>query len=160
MKNKTLKIILVFSLLLNASMLLTAGYIHYNQSRTPTFPFGNIQRPGETLQGCLFEGLTLKPEQQRVMQQKAFAFHADIIKKRQQIDSKRASLIVLLRADNPKGQAISAAIADINRLQEDVQKMVVLHMLEFKGLLDKDQQKKFLDLIEGATAGKQGGHCP
>jgi Spy/CpxP family protein refolding chaperone len=160
MKNKTLKIILVFSLLLNASMLLTAGYIHYTQSPAPSFPFIAGHRPGETLQGYFFEGLSLKPEQQKAMQQKALAFHGDINKTREQIDAKRASLIALLREDNPNGQAIALAIAEINKLQETVQKKVVLHLLEFKGMLDKEHQKKFLDLIEGVMAGKPGTHCP
>jgi Spy/CpxP family protein refolding chaperone len=161
MKNNILKIILIFSLLLNASMLLTAGYIHYyKQPISSSFPFGSDQRPGAIVQGCLLDQLSLKPEQQQAMKQKAVTFHADIQKMRQQIVQKRAILVSHLREDKPDGQAISAAIADINRLQEDVQKMIVRHMLEFKGMLDKEQQEKFLDLIEGVMAGKPGARCP
>jgi hypothetical protein len=159
-KNKVLKVILVFSLLLNASMLGSAGYIHYRQSRYHAFRLGNVQRSGDTVPSCLFEELSLKPGQQRVMQQKALAFHADMERKRQEVDGKRTYLLGLMRADNPDGKTLDAAIAEINRLQEGIQKMAVAHMLEFKGMLDKDQQIKFLDLLEGAMAKKTGLQCP
>ena len=41
-----------------------------------------------------------------------------------------------------------------------MQKIVVSHMLEFKSMLDKDQQKKFMDMIGGGDGGTQGGVCP
>ena len=160
MKNKVLKVILVFSLLLNASMLGSAGYIHYRQSRYHAFPLGNIQRLSETVPSCLFEGLSLKPGQQRAMQEKALAFHADMESKKQEVDGKRTHLIALMRADNPDSKAVEAAIAEISRLQEGIQKMAVAHMLEFKGMFDKEQQKRFLDLIEGAMAKRTGLECP
>jgi hypothetical protein len=94
------------------------------------------------------------------MQDKAFAFHADLDRKKQDIDEKRISLVTLLRADSPDSKAIDVTISEINRLQGDVQKTAVTHMLEFKGMLDKYQQKRFLDLIAG-TMNKQGGlQCP
>ena len=68
--------------------------------------------------------------------------------------------MALIRADKPDNKAIDAAVAEINRLQLDVQKTAVAHMLEFKGMLDKDQQKRFLGLIEGAMTTKTGLHCP
>jgi hypothetical protein len=37
--------------------------------------------------------------------------------------------------------------------------MVVAHMLELKSKLSKDQQTKFLDLIEEAMADGRGGPC-
>jgi hypothetical protein len=41
-----------------------------------------------------------------------------------------------------------------------MQRLVVAHMLEFKALLDKDQQKRFLDLIEGAMTERKKAFCP
>ncbi len=60
-----------------------------------------------------------------------------------------------MRADNPDQKAIEATIAQINKAQEEMQKTVVAHMLEFKSMLDKEQQKRFLDLIETAMADRQ-----
>ena len=49
--------------------------------------------------------------------------------------------------------------AEINQAQEEMQRAVVAHMLEFKSMLDKDQQKKFFDLIEKVMTGKKGLPC-
>ena len=72
----------------------------------------------------------------------------------------REGLFGFIRTDNPDSQAIQGTIIQINRTQEDMQRMVVAHMLEFKSLLDKNQQKKFLDLIEGAMAKRKEALCP
>ena len=76
------------------------------------------------------------------------------------MDSLRGSLLTLMRADNPDGKAIEATIASINKAQEEMQKTVVSHMLEFKSMLDKDQQKKFMDMIDGRDGGTHGGRMP
>jgi Spy/CpxP family protein refolding chaperone len=161
MKNNILKFVLVLSLLLNISMLFSAGYTHYKQSRYQALPLGyGVHKPGALVPSCLFEELSLKPEQLRTMQQKALIFHTELNRKGQEIDQKRVSLVVLMRADNPDSKAIDASVAEINRLQLEVQKTAVTHMLEFKGMLDKDQQKKFLDLIEGTMNKQRGIQCP
>jgi hypothetical protein len=49
---------------------------------------------------------------------------------------------------------------NMDRIQEEIQRMVVAHMLELKSKLSKDQQTKFLDLIEEAMADGSGGPCP
>ena len=79
-------------------------------------------------------------------------FHTRLTKKRQEVDRLRVSLVALMRADNPDNKAIEATIAQINKIQEEMQKMVVSHMLEFKSMLDKDQQKK----VSGHDRGRDG----
>jgi Spy/CpxP family protein refolding chaperone len=161
MKNNMLKLVLVFSLLLNLSMLASAGYTHYKQSRYEVRPSGpGAQTLGEHVPGHLFHELSLKPEQLKTMQEKAMGFHADLNRKGQEIDHKRVALVALIGAEKPDSKAIDAAVAEINRLQLDVQKTAVAHMLEFKGMLDKEQQKRFLGLIEGAMTTKTGLQCP
>jgi hypothetical protein len=62
MKNSMLKFVLVFSLLLNLSMLVSAGYTHYKQSRYQALPPGpGAQIPSEHVPGHLFQELSLKP---------------------------------------------------------------------------------------------------
>ena len=161
MKNNMLKFVLVFSLLLNMSILASAGYTHYRQSRYQALPPGpGVQVFGEHVPAHLFQDLSLKPEQLKTMQQKALTFHADLNRKGQEIDQKRFSLVALIRADSPDSKAIDTTVAEINRLQLDVQKTAVAHMLEFKGMLDKDQQKRFLSLIEGVMTKRTGLQCP
>lgn len=156
MKSNFLKYILILSLLLNFSLLGAAGYTHYRQSRL---------HPAEPLScdhhsNYLFQQLSLKPEQIKLFEQKAVSFHGALNKKRQEVDELRGSLFGFMSADNPDQDSIETAITRINSSQHEMQKMVVAHMLEFKALLDKDQQKKFLGLIEGAMGKRKEMLCP
>ena len=156
MKSNLLKYILILSLLLNFSLLGAAGYTHYQQSRS------NLAAPlnCDHHSNYLFQELSLKPEQIKLFQQKAASFHGVLNKKRQEVDQLRGSLFGLMGADNPDHKAIEATIARINNSQHEMQKMVVAHMLEFKAMLDKEQQKKFLHLIEGAMGKRKEMLCP
>ena len=164
MKDSTLKYILIVSLLMNFSLLGAAAYTHYTQMRHPFPPLaGPAGLPGPPASfgpGMLFERLSLKPEQMKLFQQKAEVFHDFLSKKRQEVDRLRGSLIALMRADSSDGKAIEATIARINKEQEDIQKTGVSHMLEFKSMLNKDQQKKFMDMIEGAMDRRNDAACP
>lgn len=156
MKDNFLKYILILSLLLNFSLLGAAGYTHYKQShyRKPAQINCGVQS------GHLFEELSLKPEQIKLFQQKALTFHSALDAKRQEVDHWRGSLFGLMGADNPDHKAIETAITRINNQQHEIQKAVVAHMLEFKSMLDKDQQKKFLGLIESAMTKRKEMICP
>lgn len=156
MKNSTLKFLLIVSLILNVSFLGAAGYQHYKRSAYWTSPFGYKIQKGH----FLFEGLSLKSEQMKAMRENATKFRMIIDEKRQAIASKRKELIALIRQDNPDRDAIAAAVSGISGMQEEMQRMIAMHMLDMKAGLDKEQQKKFLDLIENAmTEGRQMG-CP
>jgi Spy/CpxP family protein refolding chaperone len=164
MKDSILKYVLIVSVLLNVSLLGTAAYTHYKQTRLFAVPFvgpaGMLGRHAAFSSGMLFEELSLNPEQTELFHQKAVVFHEDINKKRREVDRLRISLLALMRADNPDKKAIEMTITQINTMQEGMQKMVVSHMLEFRSMLNKDQQKKFLDLIEGAMAQHTESACP
>ncbi len=156
MKNNFLKYILILSLLLNFSLLGAAGYTRYRQSRS--LPAGPLSCGFQN--NYLFHELSLKPEQIKLFQQKAASFHGLLNQKRREVDQLRGSLFGLLGADNPDHPAIEAAITRINNGQHEMQKLVVAHMLEFKAMLDKEQQKKFLSLIEDAMTKRRGTLCP
>jgi Spy/CpxP family protein refolding chaperone len=165
MKSNILKYVLVVSLLMNFSFLGSAAYTHYRQAHHyPMAPFsghGSMPGPhGSFGPGMPFEELSLKPEQAKLFQQKAEVFHGSIMKKKEEVDRLRVSLLALMRADNPDNKAIEATVARINEEQKEMQKTVVAHMLEFKSMLNKDQQKKFMDMIEGAMGERRETICP
>ena len=151
MKNSLLKFALASSLVLNLTVLATAGYHHYQQSRSWVTPLGKVMDRDR----FIFEDLSLKPEQLNAMKNKAMRFHGEIDRRRLEIEGKRKELITLLRVDNADQRAVDAVIRDISSSQERMQKMVVVHMLEIKSSLDEGQQRKFFDLIEG-TMNKRG----
>jgi Spy/CpxP family protein refolding chaperone len=165
MKNNLMKYILILSLLLNFSLIGAAGYTYYQRKWHPPAPFGygppgRVPVGGPSVQPHLFEALSLRPEQRRLFGQKARLFHEALDKKREEVDRLRRSLFALKGAGDPDSKAIETTIAEISGVQEDMQKMIVAHMLEFKSMLDKDQQKKFFDLIQGAMTRMQGIQCP
>lgn len=156
MTNSTLKFLLIVSLILNMSFLGAAGYQYYKKSTHWTSPFGYKMEKDH----FLFEGLSLQPDQMKTMRATATKFRTVIDAKRQAIASKRKELITMMRQDNPDRNAIAAVVSEISGMQEDMQRMIAMHMLGMKAGLDKEQQKKFLDLIENAmTEGRQMG-CP
>ena len=156
---------MVLSLVLNLSLLGAAGYSYYQQNRHRPLPFG-YGTPGRVPAGCtstqpyLFEALALKPEQRKLFEQKAPLFHQALDKKREEVDRLRRSLFELMSADHADSKAVEATIAEINGIQKDMQKLVVAHMLQFKSMLDKDQQKKFFDLVQGAMTKMHEIQCP
>jgi Spy/CpxP family protein refolding chaperone len=160
MKDSLLKYLLIVSLLLNSSFLGAAAYSYYHQnpSGTPPFGYGPPGRvpAGSSTQPHLFEALSLKPEQRMLFEQKAPLFHKALEEKKEKVDQLRRSLFELMRTEHPDSKAIEATIGEINGVQEDMQKLVATHMLQFKSMLDKDQQKRFFDLIERVmTRGKR-----
>ncbi len=166
MKSSVFKYVLIVSLLMNCSLLGAAAYTHYAQSRyhRANAPFlatggmpGHPAGPGPRM---FFEELSLKPDQVKLFQKKAEVFHSTLAEKRQEVDRSRASLLALMRANNPDKGAIEATIARISSVQEDMQRMVVSHMLEFKSMLATEQQKKFLDMIDGAMTQRRDAACP
>jgi Spy/CpxP family protein refolding chaperone len=165
MRDKFLKYILVFSLLLNFSLLGAAGYTYYRQNRNRTAPFSygppkHVPMASTAIHRHLFEALSLKPEQRKLFEQKAPLFHEALDKKREEVDRLRESLFELMSVEHPDNKTIEATIAEINGVQEDMQKLVVAHLLEFKSMLDNNQQKKFFDLIQGAMTRRQEIQCP
>lgn len=156
MKNSALKFLLLISLILNISFLGAAGYQYYKKSTYWTSPFGYKMKKDQ----FLFENLSLRPDQMKTMREAATEFRTVIDEKRQSIASKRKELITMMRQDNPDRNAIAAVVSKISGMQEEMQRMIAMHMLDMKAGLDKEQQNKFLDLIDNAmTEGRQMG-CP
>jgi Spy/CpxP family protein refolding chaperone len=145
MKGNILKFALAASLILNVSLLDTAGYLYYKQSGYWTTPFGK-----KINKEFLFKELSLRPEQLKEMRSRAVPFRAEIDEKRNEITQKRKELISLMRMDNPDAKNINAVISEINGMQGEMQRKIAVYILKEKALLDKVQQKKFLDLIENA----------
>jgi hypothetical protein len=146
MKGSTLKFILVISLILNISVFISAGiayYRHHTGNYAP--PFVCDFQKGNRF---IIDKLDLKPEQMSIFRDKALPFRTKIMEKRHEILQERSALLELMRAERPDKPAVDAAIVDINRMQGDMQRMVITHMLEMKAMLNKDQQKRFFDLIE------------
>jgi hypothetical protein len=157
MKGNTLKFILIISLILNVSFIGSAGYSYYRVHQRQSEPIFmcDLQKGSP----YPFEKLGLNQDQLKTFKEKALPFHALLAQKRHEMVQKRSALFALIRSEKPDRQAVDTSISEINKLQEDMQKIIVSHMLEMKDLLDKNQQIKFFDLIEQSMAGKMDMPC-
>jgi Spy/CpxP family protein refolding chaperone len=144
MKISFLKIALAVSLIFNLSVLSTAGYFYYIKNAYWTSPFGVKVRKDK----FLFEELSLQPDQIQKMREKAIPFRAQIDLKRHEVAARRNKLFTLMRADITDDQAIKTALSEISKIQTEIESMVAGHILQEKSTLDKNQQQKFIDLIQ------------
>ena len=156
MKGNILKFILIASIALNLSLLGTAAYKYHKQSGYWVSPFGYKMKKDS----FMFEKLDLRAEQRKALREQSIPFRAEIDEKRMKIAHKRKELFDLMRADSPDKKAIGSSISEISTMQEEMQRRITGHMIEVKASLSRDQQKRFLDLIESAM--KQDGQigCP
>lgn len=144
MKGKLLKFILIISLILNFSMLATTGYYYCRDSGCLGIFSGRSARKMEILSKSL--GLT--PDQQKNIKEKDVAFRRSVTETREKISGKRMTLIDLLQKDNPDREAINTLLSDIASLQKQTQMLVVEHIIEERAVLNKEQQKKYSELIK------------
>ncbi len=156
MKSSLLKFTLAASLILNLTVFATAGYHYYKQSHAWVSPFGKVMEKDK----FLFEELSLHPDQLAMLKSKAISFRAEIDRRRRAISVDRQFLIARMRDQNPDKKIIEDTIKEISGKQEEMQRMVVGHMIEIKSSLDPDQQRKFFDLIERNMASGGQMTCP
>jgi len=129
MNNNLLKFALAASLILNLTVLATAGYIIISSPRSWVSPFGKVMEKDK----FLFEELSLKPEQSATMKSKAIPFARDRPAKAGN-RRERIELVALMRHQNTDKKAIDVTIKEISGKQEAMQRMIVGHMLEVKCL--------------------------
>ncbi len=141
------------SLAFNLSFLVAAGIFYHQKSEYWVSPFG-AKVPRDRF---MFEELSLKADQIKILRENATLFHEQIDQKRQEIAAKRKDLLRLLRADAPDTASIHAVLARISRTQEELEQMVTTHILQQKAVLDHQQQDKFLDLIQNTVMQRGSG---
>lgn len=146
MRSVKWKFALIVSLLLNVSFLVAAGFQYFRQSKYGT----SSCDPRIKKEKFIFEGLSLKPDQAKAMREKAVPYREEINKGRYEIALMKKKLIKVMRADHPDVKTLDAITAEISRMQENMQRKITTHILKQKALLDKEQQGRFLDLLENA----------
>ena len=156
MRNSTLRYLLLVSVLLNLTILGTAGYRYYQHNNSWTSPCGTRM----TRDRFLFEEMALAPRQVEALKKKTVPFRAELDHQRAQIAENRRELIALMRRDNPDLPAIRALIFEISARQEEMQQRVAAHMLEVKAQMNKEEQQRFFDLIENAMRKGRMTGCP
>ncbi len=142
MRSKWLVLILILSLAINAGVLVSMGYHYYVNASTPsTAPCP--MSPGDS---HLYQSLGLSKVQLSKMEPLAQKFHARLAELGVLMEEKKETLTDLLQKDSDPVE-IENLRKEMAGIQDEIQKEVIVHIMESKKILDPDQQHRFFDLM-------------
>lgn len=142
MKRKLIILGILLLIAINISALATVGYRWRCGHKGKAC---GACAPGEYI--C--QRLSLSDSQKQNMEVCRKVFSEDIDQKREILNHKRNKLVELISQPAPEAEKIDSLLKEIGAAQTELEKDVVNHILHEKGLLNPEQQKKFLDLIKG-----------
>jgi Spy/CpxP family protein refolding chaperone len=142
MKSKWLTVVLVLSLAINAGVLVSMGYHYYVNASTPSSAPCPMS-PGDS---HLYQSLGLSNLQLSKMEPLAQKFHGRLAELGAAMEEKKEALVTLLQknSDPVKIENLRKEMAGI---QDEIQKEVIVHIMESKKILDPIQQQRFFDLM-------------
>jgi Spy/CpxP family protein refolding chaperone len=155
MRSKWLILILILSLAINSAVLATVGYHYYrNASLTPSAPCP--LSPGDS---HLYQSLGLSNLQLSKMDPLAKSFHGRLAELGALMEEKKETLTDLLGKDSDPG-SIENLRKEMAGIQDEIQKEVIVHIIETKKILDPGQQQKFFDLMRQSMTRAQSSWSP
>jgi protein CpxP len=140
MKTKTLKLILLVSVVFNVTIIAAAGFFYFRDS------WCAIQKQGRG--AGLAQKLDLTKEQEASMKEADARFRKDAREMRAGLLKHREALLGLIREEAPDRASIDSELREMNALQGKIEAAAVEHMLEEKSLLTPEQREKYLRLLE------------
>jgi Spy/CpxP family protein refolding chaperone len=142
MRSKWLILILILSLAINAGVLVSMGYHYYVNASTPSSAPCPMS-PGDS---HLYQSLGLSNLQLSKMEPLAQKFHGRLAELGARMEEKKETLTNLLQKDNDPGK-IENLRKEMAGIQDEIQKEVIVHIMESKKILDPNQQQRFFDLM-------------
>jgi len=142
MKSKWQIVVLVLSLAINAGVLVSMGYQFYVNASTPSSAPCPMS-PGDS---HLYQSLGLSKVQLSKMEPLAQKFHARLAELGTLMERKKETLTDLLQKDSDP-TSIENLRKEMAEIQDEIQKEVIVHIMESKKILDPNQQQRFFDLM-------------
>jgi Spy/CpxP family protein refolding chaperone len=143
MKIKLLIFIMVLSLAVNAAVLGAVGY-HYYRSNFLVSPQPCPVSPHDQY---LYQHLGLSNEQLTRMAPLAQNFHSRLEKLAGSMEGKKEDLVDLLSRKDVDPEKIAGLRREMAGIQDEIQKVVIEHIMEMKKVLNTEQQRHFFDLM-------------
>jgi hypothetical protein len=150
MRSKWLVLILILSLAINAGVLVSMGYHYYVNASTPSSAPCPMS-PGDS---HLYQSLGLSNLQLSKMEPLAQKFHARLAELGAQMEEKKQTLTNLLQKDSGPAR-IENLRKEMAGIQDEIQKEVIIHIMESKKILDSNQQQRFFDLMRQSMTRKE-----
>jgi len=142
MKSKWLTVVLVLSLAINAGVLGSMGY-HYYVNASDRSSASCPMSPGDS---HLYQSLGLSNLQLSKMEPLAQKFHGRLEELGALMEEKKEALIAFLQKDSDP-VSIENLRKEMAGIQDEIQKEVIVHIMESKKILDPQQQQRFFDLM-------------
>ena len=143
MRTKLVIFILILSLAVNISVLATVGYHYYrNSCLVPSVPCPLNQESHH-----LYQSLGLSDAQLAKIAPLSKSFHIRLESLGSTMEAKRNFLIKLLEGDKIDSRRIEEARKEIAVIQDEIQREVVVHITQFRRILDAEQQKRFFAML-------------
>jgi Spy/CpxP family protein refolding chaperone len=144
MREKLIIFLLVFSLTVNVAILVTMGYFwgKYDGEGKSFLRGDEIPTPPP-----LISELSLDKEQRGKMRMVRRSFINEIAPIRNELTSRRESLVNLLTAKEPDRNTIDQKLSEINALQSKIQYAVINNLLREKDFLNPKQQEQYFNCI-------------
>jgi len=155
MRSKGLISILIFSLSLNAAVLITLGYRYYWNTK----PLSSAPCPISPGDSHLYQSLGLSGLQLSKMDPLAKTFHGRLAELGASMEEKKGLLTDLLQKDDDPFR-IEELRKEMAAIQDEIQKEVIVHIIETKKILDPGQQQKFFDLMRQSMSRTKGPWSP
>jgi len=151
MKGKSLILILVLSLAINASILGTMGFRYYRDASLAK----DAPCPLSPAHQHLYQQLGLSTPQLAQMEPVAQKFHERLGELEAAMKGKNERLVELLGQREVDPSQVERLRKEIAGIQDEIQKEVIAHILETKKILDQNQQKQFFVLMsQGVATGR------
>ncbi len=158
---KSLSLLLIVSLAFNIGVGVTFGVMAYRNLTTPRRPHGPGDGPGRFHS---LRDLELSPEQETQMKAAREKMIERVHELRRAVREENRVLTELMTAPEPDREAIAGQVGRITAARQQMDRHVVEHFLDVRGLLDPDQQEAFNKTIRrafsrgGPGARGLGGH--
>jgi protein CpxP len=150
MRSKWLILILILSLAINAGVLVSMGYHYYVNASTPSSAPCPMS-PGDS---HLYQSLGLSNLQLAKMEPLAQSFHGRLAELGARMEEKKETLTNLLQKDSDPA-SIENLRKEMAGIQDEIQKEVIIHIMESKKILDPNQQQRFFDLMRQSMTRKE-----
>ena len=118
------------------------GY-HYHRNASLT---SSVPCPVSSGDSHLYQSLGLSKVQLSKMEPLAQKFHARLAELGALMEEKKETLTDLLQKDSDPA-SIENLRKEMASIQDDIQKEVIVHIMESKKILDPNQQQRFFDLM-------------
>jgi len=146
MKNRWMGLLLILSLTINMAVIVVVGYKYYHHGQH-ALPVAGLET-GKSHH--FFHVLGLSKSQMAEMEPMAALFHNRLTKLHSTMEIKKDLLFKLLSQRDVTYSQAEQLQKQIAVTQDNIQRMVISHLLDIKMILNENQQKQFFKLLQAS----------